>query len=134
VEEFRFHPAVKRKSGAEVSVVLFRHWEGTRRELRFKQCGNLEVVVDADVLLGNAPNNSAVLQATADAEEIRRIVKKGRRNWNVRYEKSIDPLPQKLQLAERSVLFRVQLFGGVLQVVARSFAIKRLTPPSSGRL
>jgi hypothetical protein len=133
VEGFAFVPAVKRGAGAEVSVVLFRRWENKRRELRFRHCANLEVILDADVLVGNAPSNTAMLEATADVDAVRQAMKRQKRHWNVSYERSIDPLPKKLLDAEKYVLFRVRLFGGALNIVARSFSNKRLTAPSSGQ-
>lgn len=126
VERFVFHPAEKRGAKARVEVTLFRHWLGTRRVLTFTDCRNLDVEVDADVLRGNAPNNTAVLEATADVDEIAALMRRHRRSWNVSYDKTIDPMPDKLAAAGSSVLFRVKLFGGVLVVAARSFNIKRL--------
>ena len=126
VEGFTFHPAEKRGAKAKVEVTIFRHWLGTRRVLTFTDCRNLDLVVDGDVLRGNAPNNTAVVEATADAGEIVAVMRRHRRSWNVSYEKTIDPMPGKLAAAGSSVLFRVRLFGGVLVVVARSFTVKRL--------
>ena len=131
VEGFSFVPAVKRGVGAEVSVVLFRRWENKRRVLRFMRCANLEVILDADVLAGNAPSNTAMLEATADVDAVRQAMKRQKRHWNVSYDRSIDPLPKKLLDAEKYVLFRVGLFGGSLNIVARSFSNKRLTDPSN---
>ncbi len=126
VEGFEFHPAEKRGSKAKVEVTLFRHWLGTRRMLTFTDCRNLDVLVDGDVLRVNAPNNMAVLEATADVDEIVALMRRHRRSWNVTYDKTIDPMSDKLAAAGSSVLFRVRLFGGVLALVARSFTVKRL--------
>ena len=126
VEGFAFHPAVKRGSKSKVTVTLFRHWEGTRRVLTFSDCQNLDLVVDSDVLRDNAPNSTAAVEATAEGSEVEAVMRRHRRAWNVSYEKTIDPMPKKLASADRSVLFRVRLFGGNLVVVARFFTIKRL--------
>ena len=126
VEGLVFHPAEKRGAKAMVEVTLFRHWLGTRRMLTFTDCRNLDLVVDGDVLRGNTPNNTAVLEATADIAEIVAVMRRHRRSWNVSYDKTIDPMPGKLAAAGSNVLFRLRLFGGVLVVVARSFRVKRL--------
>lgn len=126
IEGFVFHPAEKQGSKAKVEVTLFRHWLGTRRMLTFTDCRNLDLLVDGDVLRGNTPNNTAVLEATADVDEIVALMRRHRRSWNVTYDKTIDPMPGKLAAAGSSVLFRVRLFGGVLALVARSFTVKRL--------
>ena len=125
-----FHPALKRGGSAELPVVLYRYWEGKRRELRFKRCANFEIIVDTEVLAGNAPPNTAVLEATANIDAIRQMMRKQKRNWNVAYEKSIDPLLAKVNGADQYVLFTIRLFGGVLNILARSFTNKRLMPQS----
>ena len=125
-EGFVIHPA-NGKRKATVEVTLFRHWKNQRRLLVLKDCANVEVSMDADVLQDNAPNNTAVLEATASVQEIRSLMRSHKRAWNVRYERGLNPLPAKLSNADEYVLFRVRLFGGALRVIARSFKVGRLT-------
>lgn len=132
-EGITFRPAAKRGSKAKVEVVLFRHWRNTRRLVTFTGCANYEVVLDSDVFRDNAPNNTCSFEATAEQGDIEAVIRRQRKAWNVSYERSIDPMPKKLANASKLVLFRIRLFGGILLVVARSFTIKRLTPPSSGQ-
>lgn len=131
VEGLCFIPAAKRGKKAKIEVTLFRHWEGKRRLLTFADCANIQLALDADVLLDNAPNNTCVLQATADSKEVAALMRKHKSAWNMSYQKSIDPLNKKLDVADRYVLFRVRAFGGVLQVIARSFSVRRITSPSA---
>jgi hypothetical protein len=126
VEGFSFRPALSKRRKAKVEVVLFREWEGRRRLISFNDCANFEVVIDADILVDNAPRNTCALQATSDASEIETLIRRHKRSWNVSYQKSMDPLPPKLSAAGVHVLFRIRLFGGQLLVLARSFAIKHL--------
>jgi hypothetical protein len=126
IEGFAILPALTRRTQAKVEITLFSHWEGRRRILRFSGCANVSVAMDADVLSGNAPNNTYVLEATTNSAEIESMVRRHKRSWNVSYQKSIDPLPAKMTALNRYVLFRVRLFGGVLEVLARSFTIKPL--------
>lgn len=125
-------PPTKRGGRSSVTVTLFRHWENTRRLVTFTGCANIETIVDTDVLKDNAPNNTCSFEARADATEIEALMRRQKKSWNVSYEKNIDPLPNKLASSSKFVLFRVQLFGGCFVVVARSFAIKRLTLSSRG--
>lgn len=127
VEGFRFIPAAERGKKAKVEVTLFRHWEGKRRLLTFTNCANVQLILDADVLMDNAPSNTCVLQATAESTELTALMRKHKRSWNVSYQKSIDPLNKKLGVADKYVLFRVRVFGGVLQVIARSFSVRRIS-------
>jgi hypothetical protein len=129
VEEFRFIPAAKPRSSAKVEVMLYRHWEDKRRILTLLGCANYEVVLDADVLRDNSPNNTCSLEATAQGDEIASRMRRHRRAWNVSYERGINPLPNKLSSANKYVLFRVRMFGGNLEVIARSFSIRRVGAP-----
>jgi hypothetical protein len=125
VEGIRFVPAVKRGSKARLEVTLLRHWKNALRVLRFHDCVNFRMDVDTGVLLGNAPNNAAGTSATADVADITALMRQQRRSWNVSYQKSIDPLPDKIASAHSYVLFGVDLFGGKLFVVARSFTLRK---------
>jgi hypothetical protein len=125
VEGFAIHPPTGRRKQATVEVTLFRHWENKRRVIRFSNCANIAVAMDADVLANNWPINTHSLAATADLAEITALMRRQKRVWHVRYDKSIDPLPAKLITAKQYVLFRVRLFGGLLEILARSFSVKR---------
>jgi hypothetical protein len=126
VESMVFRPATSRVARAKVEIVLFRHWKKKRRLLVFNKCANLEFVVDTDVLLGNSPNNTCGLEATADLQQVEGMMRQQKLQWNVEYDATIDPLPPKLAGAADHVLFRVRLFGGTLLVLARGFSIKKM--------
>jgi hypothetical protein len=126
VEGFRFVPAIKRGAKAKVEVTLFRHWESKRYLLTFSGCANFQVSLDADVLEGNAPNNTCFLESSTDSAQLEKLMRKHKKAWNVSYEKSIDPLPKKISAIDKLVLFKVQIFGGVLQIAARNFSIRRI--------
>lgn len=50
-----------------------------------------------------------------------------KREWHVTYQKSIDPLPPKLASAEKYTWFRVMLFGGTVDIIAKNYNISRAT-------
>ena len=126
VESVVIIPAPNRSTSCKVEVTLFRHWEKRRRLLRFSGCTNINLVVDTKVLSGNAPNNTACLEASAAIEEITKIMRRQKSSWNVRYQKSIDPLPPKLATADKYTVFRVRFFGGLLEVIAKSYKLTHL--------
>jgi hypothetical protein len=126
VEEIRFLPSAKRKRSATVEVSLYRHWEGKRRILRFLGCANYEILLDADTLHDNAPNNTCSVEASISDEEIASRMRRHKRVWNVSYDKSIDPMHAKEAALPDLVLFRLRMFGGTLEVIAQSFSIRRV--------
>jgi hypothetical protein len=126
VESFSILPAKNKRESAKIEIVLFRYWKKRRRLLQFSNCANIIFSADADVLLGNAPCNTRGQVATADVNEIKKIMELQKRSWNVTYQRSIDPLGPKLKLAKNYTLFRVEFFGGTLEVVAKSYKLKNL--------
>jgi len=132
VEGFRFVPPTTQRASPKVEVILFRHWVGTLRLVTFTGCANFEVVLDSDILIDNAPNNTCSFEASTNSQEMEELVQRQKASWNVSYARSLDPMPEKLSGLDKLVLFRVRLFGGHLVVLARSFARKRLTLSSRG--
>jgi hypothetical protein len=132
VESIVYLPPRSKRASASVQVTLHRHWKQRRRVLEFSGCANLEMSLDADVLKGNAPNNTAGVTASVRPTLITGMLKRHRRKWNVSYERSIDPMPKKLMAAKELVLFQVQFFGGTLDVLARSYRLRHLTSRRSG--
>jgi hypothetical protein len=126
VEAIRFLPGSRRKHSATVEVELHRHWEDKHRLLRFLGVANYEVLLDADTLRDNAPSNTCSTEASTSDEEISSRMRKHKRAWNVSYDKSIDPLSAKVASLPALVLFRLRIFGGTLEVIARSFSIRRV--------
>lgn len=132
IEAINIIPAFGRTS-CKVELMLYRHWENKRRLLQFTGSANVGVTADTTVLLDNAPNNTCGLEATASIEDIMKIMRSQKKAWNVTYQKLIDPLPAKLSSASNYVLFRVRFFGGILEVVAKSFKITRPAALKSAR-
>ena len=127
VESVTFVPATSKRSSAKVRVTLFRHWKRRRRTLEFSGCTNVQFIVDADVLLDNAPSNTSGVAASAQVAAVRGLMNRHKSAWGVRYDRAIDPLPQKLKAANALTIFRVQFFGGKLEVVARNYRLRLLT-------
>lgn len=126
IEAVNVIPAAGRAS-CKIGITFYRHWENKRRLLQFTGCANISFRADATVLLDNAPNNTCGLEASASVDEIMKFMRSHKKDWNVTYQKSIDPLSTKLASATSYVLFRVRVFGGILEVLAKSFKITRLT-------
>lgn len=124
IEALNIVPAAGRSS-CKIILTLYRHWENKRRLLEFTGCANVSFTADTTVLFDNAPNSTCGLEATTSVDEIVKLMRSQKKDWNVAYEESIDPLPAKLAAAASYVLFRVRLFGGILEVVARSYKVTR---------
>lgn len=126
IEAINVVPAIGRTS-CKVSIRLYRHWENKRRLLQFIGCTNISFTVDTAVLLGNAPNNTCCLEATASVEDVMKAMRIQKKAWNVSYSKGIDLLPVKLASASKYTLFRVRLFGGTLEIIAKSFKFGKIS-------
>jgi hypothetical protein len=126
IENVTFYPAATRRSSATVEVVFYRHWEQRRRQITFNGCSNFEVIVDADILADNAPSNTSSATATSERDTIERVLRRHKRNWNVDYAPTISRQGMKSRKASACGLFRLQYFGGIMLVLARSFTIKTI--------
>jgi hypothetical protein len=107
VESLAIIPAPNRRTSCKVELTLFRHWGKKHRLLRFTGCTNISLVADT------------------------KIMRRQKSSWNVSYQKSIDPLPPKLAAADKYTLFRVRFFGGVLEVIAKSYKLTHLSRRST---
>jgi hypothetical protein len=126
IEAIEVTPAVGHAS-CRVKLILYRHWQQKRRALEFIGCANVNIMADTTVLLNNAPNNTCGVEAFASVGGIVKIMRSQKKEWNVTYQKRIDPLPIKIASAAKYVLFRLRLFGGNLEIIAKSFRVTRLT-------
>jgi hypothetical protein len=107
-----------------VELCLYRYWENTYRVIRFHRCANLRVAVDFDVLADNLPPNTSYVDADTNKARMRRLIKSQELEWGVTYEvKSSTPIPAKLLALDELVSFRVQFFGGVVDVMARRYEV-----------
>jgi hypothetical protein len=136
MEGITFYPAKGRTErsrgnpeGGEIEVQLYRYWEKSkyRRLLVFEDCVNMNLQIDTTILAYNMPGSTSHVEASTDVAAIRRAIRRHTAVWNCAYvPRSSSPLAPKLARADQWVLFRLQLFGGVLEVVARSFRTRRL--------
>ncbi len=94
------------------------------RVLRFSGCANLRVVLDFDVLAHNLPPNTSKGDAHAKHGLMREFMESQKRDWGIGYSSMSSPLDLKVQKMEEFVCFRVQFFGGVVEIIAREFLIE----------
>jgi len=62
--------------------------------------------------------------ATAEWDDIERILRRHKRFWNVSYHPALPRQDLKASKARACALFRLHYFGGILLVLGRSFTIK----------
>ena len=82
--------------------------------------------MDFDVLAHNLPANTSGVDAHTNLNRIRHLMETQKGDWGVEYGPSVvSPLDSKLA-ADDLVSFRVQLFGGAIEVVARGFEVETI--------
>lgn len=122
----RVLPAQRRgKMGASVvEIELLKCGEHTRRIVRFTGCRNLRIAIDFDVLAKNLPQNTAGVGADRNRKRMRDFMRSQKKDWNVEYTRtSPSPLVRKLNEIGRLGWFRIQLFGGAVDVIARDYTV-----------
>jgi hypothetical protein len=111
-------------SGSVIEIQLLKYLDKKKRLIRFIGCANLRVALDFDVLVNNLPPNTSGVEAHIDGNRIRELMRSQKHDWGLRYSGKIrTPLENKLEQMDELVCFRLQFFGGVVEVIAREFLI-----------
>ncbi|HEY2082212.1 MAG TPA: hypothetical protein VGI88_05465 [Verrucomicrobiae bacterium] len=94
------------------------------RTIRFLGCANLRVAMDFDVLAGNLLPNTSRVDAHTHCGRMRNLMESQKTDWDVTYAKTArSPLADKLAALNEYVSFRVQFFGGAVDVIAREYQV-----------
>src|SRR5437660_1587829 len=113
----------KRRGESQTSIVEIQLQggpESTLRVIQFTGCANLRVAMDFDVLADNLPPNASRVDADTNLDRIRNLMESQECDWDVGYgRQATSPLTKKLGTLGELVFFRVQFFGGALDVIAR---------------
>jgi hypothetical protein len=81
--------------------------------------------MDFDVLAGNLPPNTSEVDANTNVNRMRDFMQSQKKDWGVKYAgTSVSPLVKKLATLDELVFFRVQFFGGAVDVIAREYQVE----------
>lgn len=113
-----------------VEIRLHQHVVKNLWVIRFSGCTNLRVAMDFDVLVGNAPINTSRVDAHTRSERLHDFMKSQEQDWDVHYSPGMSsPLDWKLNALDELVFFRVQFFGGAVDVIAMPRIHRHGLPP-----
>ena len=108
-----------------VQIQLRQNSESKPTVIQFSGCANLRVAMDFDVLAGNLDPNTSDVDAHTDPRLIQELMESQEADWNVGYgSRANSPLKGKLAALDEFVFFRVQFFGGAIDVIARDFRVE----------
>jgi hypothetical protein len=127
--DFRVSPPRSRGDASQsvIEIRLRQYSKRAIRVLRFSGCSNLKVSFDFDVLAHNLPPNTSDVDAHTNLNRMRDLMETQKGDWGVEYgPNAVSPLNRKLAAAGDLVSFRVQLFGGAIEIVARSFEVETI--------
>jgi len=110
-------------TGSVIEIKLLQYPKQQTRVLRFLGCANLRVGIDFDILAGNLPPNTSGVNSHVDANLMRELMQSQKCDWSVRYT-ARTPLDIKLDSLGELVCFRVQFFGGAVDIIAREFLVE----------
>lgn len=106
--------------------------EYKKAKIEFKQVANLNLNIDFDILADNDFSPFAGGKASEWVYRKDAIVSNSKKAWNMVYldkdnsEKPIQKTPAKHKIIHqnRYILFKIGLFGGVIEVLAKDFNIQ----------
>ena len=85
--------------------------------------------MDFDVLAHNLSANTSRVEAHTNLNQIRDFIHSQKKDWDVAYASGVEsPLSKKLLVMNDFVAFRVQFFGGVVDVLARNYEVEMVDP------
>jgi hypothetical protein len=125
--DLRVLPSQLRGEGVQsvVEIQLLHYSEKKLRYIRFFGCANLRVAMDFDVLAQNLPPNTSRLEAHANLNQMRDLIRSQKKDWDITYAPGVEsPLTSKLAAMDDLISFRVQFFGGVVDVIARNYEVQ----------
>ena len=111
-------------TGSVIEVRLSPYQSQNQRVLQFIGCANLRVGLDFDILASNLPPNTSGVESHLDANLIRALILSQKIDWDVGYGSMKSPLDDKLEVMDELVCFRIQFFGGAVEIIAREFLIE----------
>jgi hypothetical protein len=111
-------------TGSVIELRFSKHQNHPSQVLQFIGCANLRVGLDFDVLASNLLPNTSSVDAHVDTDLMRTLMQSQKEAWDVNYGKMRSPLDDKLDRMDELVCFRVQLFGGVVEVIARDYRVQ----------
>ena len=111
-------------TGSVIELRLSPSHSQKKRLVQFIGCANLRVGLDFDVLASNLSPNTSGVESHVDANLMRELMQSQKRDWDVGYGSMRSPLDDKLEALGELVCFRVQFFGGVVEIIAREFLIE----------
>ena len=117
----------RRTEGAQalVEIQLLHYAEKKLRYIRFSGCANLRVAMDFDVLAHSLPPNTSRVEAHTNLNQMRDLIRSQKKDWDVTYAPGVEsPINGKLDAMNDFVAFRVQFFGGVVDVIARNYQVE----------
>jgi|SRR5882724_4090628 len=112
-------------TGSAVEIELLQRSDKKPRVLRFVGCVNLRVAMDFDILADNFPINTSGVDADINPNRMKNLMESQKRDWTVSYASGMTTVfMRKLESLEEFVFFRVQLFGGAIEIVARMYQLE----------
>ncbi len=126
VHAIRIIPATSPRQESRIEIDLTDYASGKPRQLALTGCVVMALTADFVELADNAFANVNSVQAEGDEERTRAFIESQKScRYLVYVTPSRDPALQRMKDVPSLVLFRVNLFGGTLEVAARGFKLSR---------
>ncbi|MGH9712236.1 MAG: hypothetical protein ACRD5M_02945 [Candidatus Acidiferrales bacterium] len=121
------HPPKTRHDTTTMEFEFEDDETGAKKLLSFHSCGNVRFLMDFDVLADNWFAQTKGLHASANAQEMRKIISSQLAHWRTSYMPPLPPdkpVRKKLNSIRKSRKFKIKFFGGTVEILAKSFKLK----------
>jgi hypothetical protein len=123
----KIYPPRKRTDTAQIDFQFEDDSTGAMKLVSFHRCANLRYIMDFDVLAANWFAQTKCFAAEDDVNRVKRFVRSQMANWHVKYMPPMPrdkPIRKKLSAIRSYHLFRIDFFGGTVEILAKSFSVK----------
>ena len=124
----RISPSRKRVNRTGIEFQFEDDSSKKMKTLVFLECANIRYLMDFDVMTDNGFAQTNYVSVRTEIDPIRRFVLKQMSVWHVRYlpkKRKYTPVREKLRQIREYILFRIEFFGGVAEVLAKDYRFVR---------
>lgn len=99
--------------------------EGKKIKLTFKDCKNISLSADFDLLRDNSgAGNTSHTGVITKPKKIIKLIKDIEQSSNIEYLNMESPVDKKIVKIKEFTCFKLYFFGGTLKIVAKDFEMK----------
>jgi len=127
IESMEISPSTSYGQEKANIVISLLDPQGQKIEIMFKDCKNISFSVDFDLLKDNSGfGNLSHADVKTNSKYLIKLIKKIEALSNIEYKNMASPVDKKIKRIEKYACFKIYFFGGLLEIIAINFNLKKV--------